>query len=145
MIKETIVKLGGADRTMRFGAGGFYDHIHKHLESKKASEADEEKKKAMVSDPLEWIGGLGKRDGKTVIDNIDDVALIAFAGINSFEDDNDLVNTPYEKVRKWVNGIDEATQVAICTDAFAAFASSMPPPGEMPAQTLNGSQLTGVS
>lgn len=145
MIKETKVALGGKERTLWFGAGGFYDHIHLHQKAKKANEKDEEVKKAIVTDPLEWIASLGKRDGKTVIDDLDTVAVIAYAGINSYEDGNDQDNTPYEKVRKWVNGIDEATQIAICTDAFAAFIASMPEPGETQAQAQNGTALVGES
>lgn len=124
----TNVQLGGADRSLLFGVGGFYDHIWRQTGKQ----------------PLEWIMDLPKRDGKTEIDSIDEVAVIVYAGVNAFMDDKDKDNVGYEKVRKWVNGLDTETMTSICNDAFNALANSIPSEGEIQARATV-SQQNGVS
>lgn len=100
--------LGGQDRVLQFGKPGFLKHIQEITKQ----------------DPFEWFNSLVPKEGeekKPVIQNIDDAAVIIYAGLNTNLDMKDLDNIPFEKVTKWANGVDFDKMAEIVQMAFGSF------------------------
>ncbi len=104
MNKEFLISLGGKERTLLFGKLGFYQYI-----------SDVTK-----SDPIEWFNQISG-ENRGVINNIQDVATIVYAGLNTYNDDHDLPEIPFEKAKKWTNGLEISQMASLVTFAFNAF------------------------
>lgn len=126
MSKQITKTLGGQERTMLFGLNGFFFHI----------------KDATGEDPFEWVKKFGEnsesmREGKgSSYGFLEDVCVIIYAGLNTFNDVNDLPYVPYAQVKRWASGLE----LEQCTEIFnTAFISFIKPdkPGEAEAP-LNG-------
>lgn len=100
---EMKLTLGGKERTLLFGKLGFYSYIQK----------------ATNEDPLEWFNKITEKKG--IIDNIKDIAVIVFAGLNCEADLRDSENFSFEKIQKWVNALEVADISAIVNNAFGSF------------------------
>lgn len=95
--------LGGKERNLLFGTGGFFNYVGD----------------ASKIDPLEWLRKLDGQRG--IIDSLNDVAIIVYAGVNCYNDAQDSENVSFDKVRKWVNALSSEDMTEVSTFAFTAF------------------------
>ncbi len=97
------LELGGQERTLLFGRIGFYSYIGEHTKA----------------DPLEWFNKLS--GDANVITRIEDVALVVYAGLNTYLDEADKDNIPFEKVKKWCNALSVEEMSEVVSFAFESF------------------------
>ena len=106
MVQKTItLPLGGADRTLLYGTMGYFSHI----------------KDAAGMDPFEWLERFDKQraeSGDNIAVLIEDTAVMIYAGLNSHLDSMDLPNVPFDKVKKWCNGVSTEMITDIFRTAF---------------------------
>lgn len=107
MNNTMTLELGGQDRVLQFGKMGFLTYIQE----------------ASGMDPFDWFNSLVPKEGdrKPTIQSIKDVAIVCYAGINTALDMKDLDNISFEKVSKWVNGLDQEKMSEVINVAFASF------------------------
>jgi len=129
--KLTLI-LGGQERTMLFGKNGFFFHI----------------KNATNEDPFQWIKKFGAnsedmREGQgSSFAFLEDVCVIMYAGLNTYNDVNDEESISFERVKKWASGLEIAQCTEIFNTAFLAF-SKVTTPGEAQAP-INGAEVMTV-
>lgn len=128
MVQKTItLPLGGADRTLLYGTMGYFSHI----------------KDATGVDPFEWLEKFDKaREGNAISVLIEDTAVMIYAGLNSHLDSLDKDNIPFDKVKKWCNGLSTETVTEIFKTAFGTISADQP--GELEPSQNNGQSGVNV-
>lgn len=133
MVQQLItLPLGGAERTLLFGVNGYFEYIAE----------------ATKMDPFEWLKKFDEHvndvqagEGKGVMVFMEDTAVMVYAGLNSFLDSKDQANVPFEKVKKWCNGLSNEMTVEIFKTAFGTISAASPDkPGELQPNQENGEQ-----
>lgn len=111
MNKTLTLTLGGQERKLLFGVNGFFFHI----------------KDATKQDPFEWLKKFDEHrqkiaDGQSfAMVYLEDVNAMIYAGVNSYQDVNDLDNIPIEKINKWANGLSFEDITAVFITSMTAF------------------------
>lgn len=91
---ETTITLtlGGEPRSLDFTRNGFLEHIED----------------ACGQDPFEWFDRFKPKENghvNKITTTMKDAAIIAYAGMNSFQDLKDLSPIPLEQVRRWMRSV----------------------------------------
>lgn len=91
---ETTITLtlGGEPRSLDFTRNGFLEHIED----------------ATGQDPFEWFDRFKPKENghvNKITTTMKDAAIIAYAGMNSFQDLKDFPPIPLEQVRRWMRSV----------------------------------------
>lgn len=125
MIDRIItLQLGGKERTLLFGTMGYFEHIREHTKK----------------EPFDWLQEFDEKrkaaeEGRVSV-MIEDIAILIYAGLNSYLDNVDEENIEFKKVKKWCNGLTFEVATNVCLSAFGGLATEEP--GEPLTQAANG-------
>lgn len=101
------IEIGGQKRTLDFTRNGFAEHIKDAIGG---------------GNPLAWFKKFEPKNGEkdTVQAELEDIAVIIYAGINSHLDVIEEDNIPFPKVKKWVRAGKMNEFGVVVKEVFAA-------------------------
>lgn len=118
----TKLLIGGQERPLAFSYMGFYAYVEE----------------ASGQDPIEYFEKFSKKGKKRgVVEHLEDVVIIAFAGLNTACDVNDEDNIPLVKVRKWIRALSADQCAPIINACFEELASKHEQQGEAVTQAAS--------
>lgn len=127
--KFLTLQLGGKERTLLYGTMGYFTYI----------------KEATKKEPFEFLKDFDKKREEsangTITVLVEDIAVLVYAGLNSYLDSRDEPNIPIDKVKKWCNALTIKSCTDICTYAFGSIGEEESEPGEPPTQAVNNGKV----